>query len=114
MFFASEPKISKHARQRMHERRIQEWELVTVLERGEYTVRDEDIRVQIKGGDRRLLGLVVVLSSDEQVVLTAFWRKKECDRHEMYRHFTGPSPVFSLGDQLRGQVGEFNRSKGEK
>ena len=114
MFFASEPRFSKHARQRMGQRRIKEWEVFAVLRHGEYTVLDEEIRVQINDSERSLFGLVVVLSPNERVVVTVFWREEERDSFEVYRHIVGQSQTFSLGDQIREQLEKFYESEGEE
>ncbi|WP_230469693.1 DUF4258 domain-containing protein [Lujinxingia vulgaris] len=106
MYRWNEPKLSKHARQRMRERKIALRDVITVLKHGEYEEREEDIRVRIpqsildEGADPRLqelVGLIVVLSPDEERVVTVFPRESA----------GGQTLRFTLGMLLGAQLGTF-------
>jgi hypothetical protein len=109
MFYRFEIEISTHARERMFERDIREEEVFAVLERGRRTPRRDSVRVQIRESDLganarprllNLVGIVVVLTLDEQVVKTVIRTEERRYSRRVLRHLEADGPRFKLGDLL--------------
>ena len=123
MVLADEPKVSKHAQRRMRQRRIEEWEVFYVLDRGDYAVGDHDIRVQLPrpgygeladADHLRLSELVVVLSPDERVIKTTFWREEPGGSRKASRHLVEQKLSFTVADALGGRLRKFSHSQGRE
>ncbi len=118
MVLADEARLSKHAQRRMRQRRIEEWEVYYVLQHGHYLVGDEDICVRIPQHEhrewahaehRRLSELVVVLSPDERMIVTTFWREESRDFGT--HHFVEQELRFTVADALGGEFENFRHNQ---
>ncbi len=111
MFYRRNIEISPHARERMFQRDIREDEVFAVLDRGARTHRVDSIRFQIRESDLaadarprllNLLGIVVVLTPDEQIVKTVFRTRERRYSPRVLRYLEAKRPPFKLGDLIGG------------
>ena len=113
--------FTKHARERMWERDVAEEDVLILLEQGRWVKSEDSIRVQLddpRQGElmnRRmyhLLGVIVVLTLDGDLVKTVMRDDKEREPFEVFYHLGRKSPSFTLRDALASQLEILMKKRG--